>query len=151
MTDPTALGQRVLIVDETGEYHPLGLAELLSANCIDVELLTPRPFIGAETQRTMDLPHVMPRLKAAGVAVTAQHFIERIEERSALVYDVWGGEPYLLNDVDSIVLAMTRSSNDALYDQLIANGRTAIKIGDAVAPRSIEAIIYEAEKFARSV
>ena len=151
VADQSALGHRVLIVDETGEYHPLGLAELLSANGIEVEIITPRPFIGAETQRTMDLPHIMPRLKAAGVTVTAQHFVERIEERSAFVYDIWGGEPYLISDIDTIVLAMTRSPNDALYQQLVAGGRAALKIGDVVAPRPIEAIIYDAEKFARSV
>lgn len=151
VSDPSALGQRVLIVDETGEYHPLGLAELLSAGGIEVEIISPRPFIGAETQRTMDLPHIMPRLKAAGVTVTAQHFVERIEDHSALVYDIWGGEPYLINDISSIVLAMTRSPDDSLYQQITAGGRTALKIGDVVAPRPIEAIIYEAEKFARSV
>ena len=151
VSDPSALGQRVLIVDETGEYHPLGLAELLSAGGIEVEIISPRPFIGAETQRTMDLPHIMPRLKAAGVTVTAQHFVERNEEQSALVYDIWGGEPYLINDISSIVLAMTRSPDDSLYQQITAGGRTALKIGDVVAPRPIEAIIYEAEKFARSV
>ena len=149
--DPAGLGQRVLIVDETGEYHPLGLAELLADRGIDVEILSPRPFIGAETQRTLDLPHVMPRLKAAGVTVTAQHFIERIEDHNAVVYDIWGGDPYPVNDLDTIVLAMTRSPEDKLYQQLLENGRSAIKIGDMVAPRSIEAVIYEAEKFARSI
>jgi hypothetical protein len=146
-----ALGQHVLIVDETGEYYPLGLAELLSAGGIEVDIVSPRPSIGTETQRTLDLPHVMPRLKEAGVTVTAQHFIERIEDRSAIVYDIWGGEPYLIGDIDTIVLAMTRSPADSLYDTLVGAGRTALKIGDVVAPRSIEAVIYEAEKFARNV
>ena len=151
VADKSTLGQRVLIVDETGEYHPLGLAELLTTAGIEVEIISPRPFLGAETQRTLDLPHVMPRLKAAGVTVTAQHFIERFEDRNALVYDIWGGEPYLINDIDTVVLAMTRSPDEVLYDQLVGKGRTALKIGDVVAPRSIEAVIYEAEKFARSV
>ncbi len=149
--DQSALGRHVLIVDETGEYHPLGLAELLSANGVEVEIVTPRPFIGAETQRTLDLPHIMPRLKAAGVKITAQHFIELIEDRVAIVYDIWGGEPYPINDIDTIVLGMTRSPDDALYRQLVAEGRTALKIGDVISPRPIEAIIYEAEKFARSI
>ena len=46
---------------------------------------------------------------------------------------------------------MTRSPDDALYRQLVAEGRTALKIGDVISPRPIEAIIYEAEKFARSI
>tara|TARA_B100001123_G_scaffold394072_1_gene474571 strand:- start:1212 stop:1514 length:303 start_codon:yes stop_codon:yes gene_type:complete len=56
-----------------------------------------------------------------------------------------------INDIDTIVLGMTRSPNDTLYKKLVADGRIALKIGDVVTPRPIEAIIYEAENFARNV
>ncbi|MFT4562049.1 MAG: 2,4-dienoyl-CoA reductase-like NADH-dependent reductase (Old Yellow Enzyme family) [Gammaproteobacteria bacterium] len=151
IADPKSLGGNVLIVDETGEYHPLGLAELLSMAGVKVEILTPRPFVGAETQRTLDLPHVMPRLKAAGVLVTSEHFIERIDDRAALVYDIWGGEPMRRSNLDTIVFAMTKSPQDRLFESLRASGKTVVKIGDVVAPRAIEAIFYEAEKAARAI
>ena len=151
VSDPKCLGEHVLIVDETGEYQPLGLAECLANAGVDVEIMTPRPFLGAETQRTLDLPHVMPRLIAAGVTITAQHFVESIADRTVTVYGIWGGAPLLRTDVDCVVLAMTREADDELFERCVATGIDAIKIGDAVAPRGIEAIMYEAEKFARSV
>jgi 2,4-dienoyl-CoA reductase-like NADH-dependent reductase (Old Yellow Enzyme family) len=151
IADPQSLGKSVLIVDETGEYHALGLAELLSAAGVRVEILSPRPFVGAETQRTLDLPHVMPRLKAAGVVITAQHFIEHIDDRAALVYDIWGGDPMLRTNLDTIVFAMTKSPKDTLLERLQVSSQTVVKIGDVVAPRAIEAIFYEAEKAARAI
>lgn len=151
VADPHALGKRVLIVDETGEYHPLGLAELLCNVGIQVEIISPRPFVGSETQRSLDLPHVMPRLKAAGAIVTAQHFIEKIDHQSATVYDIWGGDPLQRSDLDTIVLAMTKTPRDDLIQSLDSSAHTVLAIGDTVAPRAIEAIMYEAEKAARAI
>ncbi|MFP6780516.1 MAG: NAD(P)-binding protein [Gammaproteobacteria bacterium] len=151
VADPKALGSRVLIVDETGEYHPLGLAELLCNADVQVEIMTPRPFLGSETQRSLDMPHIMPRLKAAGAIVTAQHFVEEIDDRNVSVYDIWGGDLLKRSGIDTVVFAMTRSPCDALFKSLNGDSRTVLSIGDAVAPRAIEAIIYEAEKAAREI
>ncbi|MGR9090743.1 MAG: oxidoreductase [Gammaproteobacteria bacterium] len=151
LADPAALGRSVLIVDETGEYHALGLAELLSANGVAVEILTPTPFVGAQTQRTLDLPHVMPRLKAQGVCTTAQHFIERIEPAAVHVYDIYGGESVARTGIESVVFAMTRTADDALFESIRDAGRDVRKVGDVVAPRSLEAVIFEAEQLARAV
>lgn len=151
LADPAALGANVLIVDETGEYHALGLAELLAGNGIAVEILTPMPFVGAHTQRTLDLPHVMPRLKALGVRTTAQHFIERIEPGAVHVYDIYAAAPIVRDGISTVVLAMTRSPDDALFESLRDRGHDVCKVGDAVAPRALEAVIYEAEQLARAV
>lgn len=151
LADPAALGPSVLIIDETGEYHALGLAELLAGAGVGVEILTPTPFVGAQTQRTLDLPHVMPRLKALGVRTTAQHFVERIEPQAVTVYDIYGGEPVARAGIDTVVLAMTRTPDDALYEAIRDSGRDVHKVGDVVAPRSLEAVIYEAEQLARAV
>jgi hypothetical protein len=151
LTDPGALGTNVLIIDETGEYHALGLAELLAGHGAMVEIITPMPFVGAQTQRTLDLPHVMPRLKALGVRTTAQHFIERIEADAVHVYDIYGGEPVPRSGITSVVLAMTRTADDALFEAIRDSGRDVRRVGDSIAPRSIEAVIYEAEQLARAV
>ncbi len=93
----------------------------------------------------------MPRLKAAGAIVTAQHFVEEIDDRNVSVYDIWGGDPLKRSGIDTVVFAMTRSPCDALFKSLNGDSRTVLSIGDAVAPRAIEAIIYEAEKAAREI
>ncbi|MGR8921906.1 MAG: NAD(P)-binding protein, partial [Gammaproteobacteria bacterium] len=151
LEDPGGLGRRVMLLDETGDYLPLGLAELLGEAGVEVEILTPRPFVGADTQRTLDMPHVLPRLKKLGVTTTAQHFVESIGTHSVTVYDVWGGAPAVREEVDTLVMAMTRLPHDALYHELVTAGVDAVRVGDVVAPRRLEAIIYEAEDLARSI
>tara|TARA_B100000579_G_C22583870_1_gene734832 strand:+ start:664 stop:798 length:135 start_codon:yes stop_codon:yes gene_type:complete len=42
----------------------------------------------AETQRTLDMPHVMPRLKKAGVNFIALNFVEKIENDIVHIYDI---------------------------------------------------------------
>ncbi|NNL86032.1 MAG: FAD-dependent oxidoreductase [Myxococcales bacterium] len=146
-----ALGRRVLIVDETGEYLPVGLAELLVGQGCDVEILTPRPQVGADTQRTLDMPHVFPRLAQAGVEMTALHFVERFEANCAEVYNVWGGPSQRREGLDTVVLAMTRTPEADFFAEISKRGRSALRVGDVVAPRKIEAIVYEAERLGRSV
>ena len=46
--NPEALGKKIVIVDETGDYLPLGLAEILSKHSVHVDLISPKPFIGTE-------------------------------------------------------------------------------------------------------
>ena len=146
-----ALGQRVLIVDETGDYLPLGLAECLASAGVAVEIVTPRPFLGADTQRTLDMPHVLPRLKKLGVRITAQHFVESIDADQAIIYDIWGGDPEPRRGIDSVVIAMTQSPSNAPAALEHFPQAQVHHIGDVVAPRRIEAIYFEAEKLGRSI
>jgi len=148
---PNSLGRSVLIVDETGDYLPLGLAELLAGRGATVEILTPRPFVGADTQRTLDLPHVMPRLKKLGVRTTAGHFVEQISSAGVEIYDIWGGPRDIREGVDSIVIAMTQAPRDELYEPAGERGVRMHRVGDVIAPRRIEAVIYEAEQLAREL
>ena len=130
---------------------PLGLAEILSKHGVNVNLISPKPFIGAETQRTLDMPHVMPRLKKAGVNFIALNFIEKIENDIVHIYDIWGGDSRQIGNVDSVVLAISRFPNEKFYIEHSPEFSSMKRIGDVVAPRKLEAIIFEAEKTAREI
>lgn len=149
--DPNALGRRVLIIEECGDYLPLGLAEALAESGVEVEIVTPRPIAGADAQRTLDLPHIMPRLKKLGVQITTQHFIDAIADHTVGIYDVWGGEPVERINIDTVVVAISRVPNDTLFLSAQNGCRSHHRIGDVVAPRRLEAVIYEAERLAREL
>lgn len=155
VSDPRSLGARVLIVDETGDYLPLGVAEVLAGAGVSVDFVTPRPMVGADTQRTLDMPHVMPRLTALGVRFHVLTFIERLVEGGAELYGIWGEPPRLVDGIDSVLLAMTREPDDALYHALAqanpARAGDLHRVGDVVAPRRLEAVIYDAERLAREL
>jgi hypothetical protein len=93
----------------------------------------------------------MPILRANGVRVIVSHDIERIDDTSVTLQNIWGGDPQLIEGVDAVVLALMRRPRDALFQELRAMRSDVYCIGDAVSPRPLEAIIYEAEELARSL
>ena len=93
----------------------------------------------------------MPILHANDVRVIVSHDIERIDAKSVRLRNVWGGVAQVLEGIDTIVLALLRRPDDALFHQLLAMRPDVYCIGDAVSPRPLEAIIHEAEELARSL
>jgi hypothetical protein len=95
---------------------PFGLAEVLAAHGkAEVEVITPHMFAAEDVFRTSEMPFLFPRLKEAGVRITAQHFIEKIDGDRLEVYDIWGGSPRTITGVDALVILwveyrMTRCS-----------------------------------------
>ncbi|MGE4095548.1 MAG: FAD-dependent oxidoreductase [Candidatus Binatia bacterium] len=151
LADPTALGTRVLILDETNAYFPLGLAEVLAKAGVQVEVVSPHLFVGEDTLKTLEMSYLFPRLKAAGVKLTAQQFVESIRAKTVEVYDIWGGERRTV-EADTVVLAMVRHPNDSLFQEIRQTLKKELyRIGDAVAPRKLEAVIYEGEKMGREI
>ncbi len=151
LADAGALGQRVVILEETGFYLPLGLAEILADGGAHVEVVTPRAMVGEDVMRTLDLPFVMPRLEQAGVVCSAHTNVDKIEGDTVHVRSVWGGRPRLIEGVDTVVISMLRSPNDALYRALEGRVAALHRVGDVVAPRRPVQLMYEGEELGRAL
>jgi 2,4-dienoyl-CoA reductase-like NADH-dependent reductase (Old Yellow Enzyme family) len=151
LDNPGSLGSRVLIVDETADYLALGLAELIVDGGAEVEVVTPHMSVGEDLMGTLDMVHVIPRLIEKGVTLTAQHIVERIDGARAHVVSVWSVTREREVEADTIVLSMTRSPNDALYQEIRSEFGEVHRVGDAVAPRRLVAVVYEAEKLGREL
>ena len=152
LDDPGSLGARVLILDDTGTYLPLGLAELLGEGGVEVEVLSRFPVIGELVAGTQDLPWLLPRLAKLDVRLSPNHFIESIDGSRVDVYETLTRRSRPVEGVGTVVLSMMRSPQDALFRELQTAGTTPTHcIGDAVAPRSIAEAIYEGEKLGRAL
>jgi len=152
LEDPTALGRKVIILDDCGAYLPLGLAEILGDAGADVEVVSRFAVIGQHLVETLELPWVLPRLSAAGVTLTPNHFVEEIRGRQVEVYTTWNRHIRIVDDVDTVVLAMLRNPRDELYHEMAAAGDVPVhRIGDAVSPRTTSDATYEGEKLGRAL
>jgi hypothetical protein len=152
LEDPTALDKRVIIVDETASYLPLGLAEILATQGgAEVEVISPHMFVGEDTFSTGDMPVLYPKLIQAGVRLTAQHHIEKVDGNTVETYNIWGGQARTIAAVDSVILAMLRTPNDALFQEIRGSFPEVHRVGDVVAPRKLAAIIYEGEQLGREI
>jgi len=148
--DPRSLGANVVIVDETGAYLPVGLAELLADAGAQVELVTPLMMVGEQLAATSDLPYVYPRLYAKGVRMTTQSMPERFDGARLELIHLWSRERSE-RVVDSVVFSTLRTPNDDLYRRLRGEATDLRRAGDALAPRSVAAVIYEGEALGRAL
>jgi 2,4-dienoyl-CoA reductase-like NADH-dependent reductase (Old Yellow Enzyme family) len=150
LDDPGALGGDVLILDDTGEYLPIGLADLISQQGVAVEIVTRKASVGEEVIGAFEAPFVYPRLLGNGVRFSPQQFVEQIDGREVELYGVWGG-PHRTVEVDTVVLSMYRTPRDGLAQELRGRVDDVRVIGDALAPRRTIEVIYEGEKFGREL
>lgn len=146
--DPSRLGRRVTIIDDGSDELTAGLAEKLARAGAAVHIITPRSWWGEGLSRTYDYAHVMPRLVAGGVSVQPQRFVERITANGIETYDLWQPQKVEVAAADTIVLALGREPLPAPADLPAV---AAERIGDNLAPRSIEAVIFEGEALARRI
>ena len=150
--DPTALGPVVLIIDETGEYWPLGLADQLSAAGTRVIIVTRLLYLGEAMWESHELRLVLGDLVDRDVEVMAQHVVEEVAlSGSVTVRSIWGGPTRSLGDIDSVVLSMLRCSNRALHDEVVPTLPEAHLVGDALCPRRPADAIFDGERVGRSI
>lgn len=146
-----ALGGKVVVIDETGTFLPLGVAELLALGGADVEVVTRLPAVGQEVRETMEAPYTFPRLEATGVRFTSGVFAERLEGDRLDLVSVWGTHRRSVQGVSAVVLAMLRTPQDALWEALKDGPLEVHRIGDALAPRAAADAIHDGELAARAL
>lgn len=152
LESPEALGRKVVILDESGTYLPLGLAQVLAGSGSDVEVVSPQMFVGADTYRQLDLFNLYPALKKLGVQLSAQQMIESIHDDGTVeVHDIWSGDTRTIEGVSCVVLALHRLPDDELFHEIQDVLPEVHRVGDCLAPRKPAAVIYEAEKLAREI
>jgi 2,4-dienoyl-CoA reductase-like NADH-dependent reductase (Old Yellow Enzyme family) len=149
--DPSQLGASVLIADDTGTYAPLGLAEALATAGAKVRFLTARGEIGTEPAFHLELPHLLPRLRALGVELDTGRAVTGIDDEGVEVADLSGAPVERVAGVDTVVFALRRRSRDRLATELAGAAPELLTIGDALAPRPTAAAIEEAERVALSI
>jgi 2,4-dienoyl-CoA reductase-like NADH-dependent reductase (Old Yellow Enzyme family) len=152
LKDPRALGEKVSIIDESGAYWPLALALSVASAGGTVEIVTPHGPIGEEAEKTGELQTVMPDLIEAGVQLTTHEIVEAIDNGSLVLRSVWGGDAHK-SPAGTVVMSIMRLANDELYGELSDADPTlrVQRVGDALAPRKLEAVVYEAEKLGREI
>lgn len=150
LADPRSLGDRVLVLDDSGTWAPLGLAELLAGAGVDVEIVSRNHRIAEWHWLTQEVPFHFPRLLGLGVRMTPLHFVESIGAGTAEVYDIFTRTSRTVA-ADTVVLSMTRSAVDGLYWELEGKVPELRRIGDAYAPRKLAEALYEGEKAAREL
>jgi 2,4-dienoyl-CoA reductase-like NADH-dependent reductase (Old Yellow Enzyme family)/thioredoxin reductase len=144
------LGNRVIVLDEGGNWKGCGTAWRLAEDGHAVTIVTPDPLVGKELQRTAaDFPlrQALARLK---VRVLTESAITQWGNGGAEMVSLLDGSVAHVA-ADSLVLATVNRAADGLLHELAALGIPATLIGDAASPRQAPFAFYEGGKVGRVI
>ena len=149
MTGRIEAGQSVVVLDRNAHWEACGTAEFLLEGARRVEFVTPLGAAGVDLEPG-NAPLFYQRVRPQGLRITVHSDISSIGPEGVVVVDVHTNEERTLRDVDTIVLAIGRRSNDALYWALRERLPT-FRIGDCRAPRLLDNAIHDGDAIGREL
>jgi len=136
------IGKRVLVFDLIGDWPGIEAAIHLKEKNHDVSLFSAKVHIGKELHSYL-VNEYLKRLYQLKVDVRPHFDFGGIHNEQVKLRNLFTHETELINDWDTIVLAMGRVPNFELYEQVKGMAPVVRQIGDCLAPRTIEEATYE--------
>ncbi len=143
-------GNNVVIADWSCDWAGLGIAEMLARNGHRVRLLSGGSVAGESIQAIVR-DQWIGTLHSLGVEMIPYARFHGAVDDCAYFQHMTGGEPIVCEGVDTVVSCYAaQSSRDCDWlDNL--EGFTLTRVGDAVAPRSVEEAVLEGLQAAWSI
>jgi 2,4-dienoyl-CoA reductase-like NADH-dependent reductase (Old Yellow Enzyme family)/thioredoxin reductase len=142
-----AVGQRVVVLDDLGDWRGLGTALYLAERGRDVTIVTSAAVVGGGLYHSAADGPLRRRFTAAGGVMQPNTVVSSWDVAAALVRDTLTGTERRL-EADTLVIAETPVADTGLVDELRARGVAFDAIGDCVAPRRASLAIYEGRELA---
>ncbi len=151
-SDPTALGRRIAVVDADGTAYASGIVLTLLETVEELTLLTPFETVFPHVGSGYDRPLLLERLAAhPGFMRLASQRVDRVGSPALQSTDTLTGAVTTLDGLDAVVAIEPRAS---VRLSGLDDGEGLVRvvtIGDAHAPRTIDAAIFEAVELAYEV
>lgn len=150
VTDPARLGRRIAVVDADGTAYAAGIVLMLLETVEELELVTPFETVFPHIGAGYDRPLLLERLGAhGGFRRRISSRVDAVPTGALELTDTLTGEGMSLAGLDAVVAVEPRESV-VLEGRMDAAPRV-VTIGDAFAPRTIDAAIFEAVELAYDV
>jgi dimethylamine/trimethylamine dehydrogenase len=151
-------GKRVVVFDDDHYYMGGVLSELLTSEGYEVQLVTPAAQVSSWTNNTLEIMRVQERVLNAGVQVQTARTLTSMVDGEVTVACAYTGRESTL-PADAVVMVTARLPRDELMTDLTARRAewdgagllSARAIGDAFAPATIAAAVYEGHKYAEEL
>ncbi|MXY09599.1 MAG: hypothetical protein F4Z00_08185 [Acidimicrobiaceae bacterium] len=151
-------GSRVAVYDDDHYYMGGALAELLRAEGYEVALVTPEAVVSAWTVNTMEQHRIQARLIEAGIELHTSTAVSAVLDTELQIQCAFTGQESRIA-ADAVLLVTARLPEDSLFQALLAQHeewpdqglRTVRAIGDALAPSTIAAAVWEGRRYAEEL
>ena len=140
-------GGEVVIADWRGDWIGVGIAQLLALEGRHVRLVTTghAPGIGMPAHVR---DHVVGELARLNVEIVPNARLFGVDDDTAYCQHTMTDEAIVLEDVETLVLALGHRSQDDLLTELDGQDVDVHVIGDALSPRTAEEAVLEGLKVA---
>ncbi len=149
-----AITGSVLVFDDDDYYMGGVLAETLRLLGHAVTLVTPSPLVSAWTVNTLEQEKIQRRVLEAGIEVVANANLAAVRVGEVDLACVFTGRQHTRR-ADNVLLVTARTSDAALYDELMGQGADALKslvrIGDCMAPGTISYAVFSGRRAAEAL
>jgi thioredoxin reductase len=109
-------GKRVVVVATDGGMEGLGTAEFLADRGKSVEVLISQDKAGQDLEKMITRPHLLSRLDQKKILLTTGYHVQALQGKTLIASR--RGEPYRIENVDTVVLSLGSASNDELRNSL---------------------------------
>ena len=146
LRDEVSLGRSVLVVDWRCDWIGPGIAERLVRAGHQVQLAVNGTHCG-ESLPLYVRDQMAGELHKLGIPLTPYARLYGCDDNTVYLQHTASGEPMIFEDIDTLVLCQGHQPVDSLADEL--RGVVEVKrIGDCLAPRTVEEAVYDGLKVA---
>jgi hypothetical protein len=142
---------KVVVLDGDGARFAAGTCEVLLDRGLEVEVVSPMNALFPNLLYQLDMATLYGRLMTKGLTDRLNRWATAIEGSTVRLVNLYTGREEIIEGVDAVVLATGPKANDDLYFQLKGAVAELHRIGDCVAPRSLDHAIYEGELAGREL
>lgn len=145
-----SVGQRVVVLDGTGDTVGCSTAEFLAEQRKQVYILAKGYQVGEDID-VKTRPLVYRSMLDKGVTLIPFTWIRSISGKKVITYNTFTSKEGRIEDIDTVVHAMPAVADNQIYKSLEGKVKELYAIGDCVVSRWIETAIYEGSKVGREL
>ena len=144
------VGASVVVADWVGDWIGLGVAEALARAGCHVKLVVNAALAGAAIQDVVRDQWV-GELHKLGVEIIPYAQVYGADEDTAYFTHIVTGEPIVIENIETLVLAQGHSPVNTLARELADYPGEVVVIGDALSPRTAEEAVLEGLQAATAI
>ncbi len=144
------IGNRVLVYDNIGNWQGGGVADYCQRLGAEVTVVCSAANIGVDIESGQSYL-LTKRIHENGGIVITNHTLSAVYENTVIVENIYNHKETTIEKIDTLIIADQSKSKNELYKAFKGKRDQVYFCGDAVAPRGVEQIIFEAELLARDI
>ncbi|MHB1394483.1 MAG: oxidoreductase [Clostridia bacterium] len=150
LRNPETIGKRVVVLDKDGHWQGGGICEYLLALESETYAITPNSQIGIDLEPSNSHMLYM-RLYENGAEIIPLHELYSLDKNDVVIENVFNHQKQIISNVDTLIYAGMSKSDNQMYTKLKKLRPNVFAVGDCVAPRLIEQVIFESEQLCREI